>query len=94
MSFKNNDGPESDKQHYLPIVELKEYNVIINGRNFLDQRRKNDLKTYDNIRQIVTGQGHDYTAGCLLDYLYFKQHYKLICKWLSTEWQNHIKHFQ
>ena len=94
MSFKYDDGSESHKQHYLPIVEIKEHNVIIDGKNFLDQPRKNDLKTYDNIRQIVTGQGHDYTARCLLDYPYFKQHYKLICKWLSTEWQNNIKNFQ
>ena len=48
---------------------------MINGRNFFDQT-KNDLRTYDNIRKIATGQGDDYTNGCLLDYPYFKEYYK------------------
>ena len=40
---------------------------MIDGRNFFDQPIKNDLKTYDNIRKIATGQGDDYTTRCLLD---------------------------
>ena len=51
---------------------------MIDGRNLFDQPIKNDLKTYDNIRKIVTGQGDDYTTGCLLDYSYFKKYCKLI----------------
>ena len=35
-------------------------------------------KTYENIRKIAIGQGDDYTTGCLLDYPYFKNHYKMI----------------
>ena len=35
-------------------------------------------KTYENIRKIVTGKGDDFTTGCLLDYLYFKENYKMI----------------
>ena len=35
---------------------------------------KNYIKTYDNIRKITTGQGDDYTTGCLLNYNYFKKH--------------------
>ena len=54
------------------FVEIKKYNVMIDGRNFFDQPLKNDLKTYDNIRKMGTYQGDDYTNGCLLDYLYFK----------------------
>ena len=78
MSFKDDHGWESHKQYYLPTKEIKDYNVIVYGRNFFDQPIKDDLKTYDNIRKIATGQGHNYTIGCLLDYLYFKKHYKLI----------------
>ena len=33
---------------------------------------------YENIRKIATGQGDDYTTGCLLDYIYFKKYYKMI----------------
>ena len=51
---------------------------MIHGNNFFDQLIKNDLKTYDSIQKITTGQGDDYTTGCLLDHLYFKEHYKLI----------------
>ena len=36
------------------------------------------IKTHENIRKIAAGQGDDYTAGCLLDYSYFKDHYKMI----------------
>ena len=45
--------------------------VMINGRTFLDQPVKNDLRTYDNIWKIEIGQEDDYTTGCLLDYPYF-----------------------
>ena len=48
-SFKAINSQESHKQYYLPTVEMKDYNVMIDGRNFFDQSIKNDLKTYDNI---------------------------------------------
>ena len=44
---------------------------MISGRNFFDQQVKNDLETYIDFRNFATAQGDDYTAGCLLDYLYF-----------------------
>ena len=72
MSFRDDDGRESYNQYYLLCVEIKDYNVMIDGRNFFDQPIKNDLKTYNSIRKIVTGQGDDYTTGCLLDYPYSK----------------------
>ena len=85
MSFKDDDGRESHKQYFLPTVEIKDYDVMIDGRNFFDQPIKNDLKTYDNIRKVATGQGDDYTTGCLLDYPYFKKYYKLIAIDLSKQ---------
>ena len=33
---------------------------------------------HENIRKIATGKGNDYTVGCLLDYFYFQDHYKMI----------------
>ena len=48
------------------------------GRNFFDQPINSMNKTYENIRKITTGKGDDYTTGCLLDYCYFKENYKLI----------------
>ena len=58
---------------------------MIDGRNFFDQTVKNDLKTYDNIRKIATGQDDDYTTGCLLDYPHFKKYYELIAIDLSKQ---------
>ena len=45
---------------------------MIDGRSFFDQPI-NMIKAYENIRKITTGQGDDYTTGCLLDYTYFKK---------------------
>ena len=55
---------------------------MIDGRSFFDQPIKNDLKTYDTIREIATD---DYTTGCLLGYPYFKKYYKLIVIDLSKQ---------
>ena len=38
---------------------------------------------HENIRKIATGQGDDYTTGCLFDYPYFKENYKMIAIDLS-----------
>ena len=57
---------------------------MIDGRNLFDQPINNMFKTYGNIRKIATGQGDDYTAGCLLDYTYFKK-YKMIAIDLSKQ---------
>ena len=45
---------------------------MINGKRFFGQVVKTDMRTYDNIQKIATGQGDDYTFSCLLDYPYFK----------------------
>ena len=51
---------------------------MIDGRNFFDQPNKNNIKTYENIRKIKTGEGDNYATGCLLDYNYLKKNYKMI----------------
>ena len=58
---------------------------MIDGQNFFDQPIRNNLITYDNIRKISTGQGDDYATGYLLDYIYFKNYYKVIAKDLSKQ---------
>ena len=58
---------------------------MIDGKNFFDQPINSMTKTYENIRKIATGQGDDYTTGCLLDYSYFKDHYKMIAIDLSKQ---------
>ena len=56
---------------------------MIDGRNFVDQTIKNDLRTFQNIRKVAAGQGDDYTTGCSQDYPYSKEYYKLIAIDLS-----------
>ena len=58
---------------------------MINGKNVFDQPVRIDLITYYNIWKTATGQGDDYTTGCLLDYDYFKKYYKVIAIGLSKQ---------
>ena len=58
---------------------------MIDGKDFFDQPVKNNKITYKNIRKIATGQGDDYTTDCLLDYIYFKDYYKMIAVDLSKQ---------
>ena len=85
LAFENDDQRTSNKRYYIPNVEIKDYNVMIDGKNFFDQPIKDNKVTYENIRKITTGQGDDYTTDCLLDYIYFKNHYKMIAVDLSKQ---------
>ena len=58
---------------------------MIDEKNFLDWPVKNDVRIYDNIRKIATGQGDGCTIGCLLDYFCFKNCYKMVAIDLSKE---------
>ena len=78
LSFENANDRISHSTYYLPKVEIKDDDAMIDGRNFFDQPINSINKTYENIRKIVTGKGDDYTTGCLLDYPYFKENYKMI----------------
>ena len=71
LAFENDDDRTIDEKYYLPTVEIKDYNIMINGENFFDQPIKNNKVTYENIRKTAIGQGDDYTTGCLLDYPFF-----------------------
>ena len=85
LSFENEDDRISHSPYYLPKVDIKDYNVMIDDRNFFDQPINSMNKTYENIRKIATGKGDDYTTGCLLDYSYFKENYKMIAIDLSKQ---------
>ena len=61
----DNDWRATNTRYDIPNVEIKDCNVMIDGKNFFDQPAKNDKVTYDSIRKITIGQGDDYTTGCL-----------------------------
>ena len=77
LSFENDEDRKVHTRFYLPKVEIKDY-VMIGGENFFDQPVKSDMRTNDNIRKTGTGQGDDYTNGCILDYKYFNNYYEKI----------------
>ena len=62
---------------------IKNYNVIINEKNFYDQPIDSEIKRYLEIRKLPTVQGEDCTTRCLLDCNYIKNHYILIATDLS-----------
>ena len=76
---------DSHRLHSLPREDIINCNVLIDGRNFYGQPIKDQIKKYDEIRKIATGKRDDYTTGRLLDYQYFKGHYKLIAVDLSKQ---------
>ena len=60
LSFENTTDRTVHTGYYIPKAEIKDYNVIVDGKDIFEQPIKNDLKTYDNIRKIATGQRDDY----------------------------------
>ena len=85
MAFEGDNNRITHDSYYLPTVEIKDYDIMINGENVFDQPIKNNKVTYDNIRKIVIDQGDDNTTGCLLDYPYFANTDKMIAVDLSRQ---------
>ena len=75
----------SHRRYFLPRIKIENYNIEIDGRNFYDQPINDLIKQYNKIRKISTGQGDDYTTGCLLDFAYFEKNYRLIAADLSKQ---------
>ena len=61
---------DNHRKYFLPRVDITNYNVLIDGRNFYDQPINDEIKMYNEIRKIATGKGHVYTTGYLLGYQY------------------------
>ena len=88
LSFDNETDRTSFSKYYVPKNEIKDFNVLIDGKPFLEIPVKNKEEAYEAI--IEMSKNNDYTTGNLMDYEYFKDHYKLIAKDLSkqTELEN------
>ena len=76
LSFENENDRTSFSKYYTPKVEIKDFNVLVNGKSFFDVPVKNKEEAYKKIIEI--SKNNDYTTGNLLDYEYFSKHYKLI----------------
>ena len=86
LSFSRNnntDNRDSFSHYYVPNVEIKDFNVLIDGKKFFDLPVKNKEKAYEKILDM--SNNNDYTTGNLLDFAYFKEIYKLISIDLSKQ---------
>ena len=83
LSFENENDRTSFSKYYTPKVEIKDFNVLVNGKSFFDVPVKNKEEAYKKIIEI--SKNNDYTTGNLLDYEYFSKHYKLIAIDLSKK---------
>ena len=86
LSFTRNnagDNRDSFSHYYVPNVEIKDFNVLIDGKSFFDLPVKNEEEAYEKI--IEMSNNNDYTTGNLLDFGYFKENYKLIAIDLSKQ---------
>ena len=81
LSF-NTDNRYSYSNYYVPKVEINDFNVLIDGKSFFDLPVKNAEEAFEKIVEI---SNNDYTTGNLLDFAYFKKHYKLIAIDLSKQ---------
>ena len=75
----------NNRVYYLPRNDLNNYNVVIDGRNFYDNPIESDIEKYRELKKVMIGKGEDYTTGSLLDFDYFKKHYKLVAVDLSKQ---------
>ena len=88
MAYNREDGQPTrngQQKYYLPRIDLNKYNVIIDGRNFYDNPIESDIEKYRELKKVMIGKGECYTTGSLLDFDYFKKHYKLVAVDLSKQ---------
>ena len=92
MAYNRVDGQptrDGQRKYYLPRIDLKKYNVIIDGRNFYDNPIGSDIEKYRELKKLMIGKGECYTTRSLLDYDYFLKHYKLVAADLSKQKESH-----
>ena len=88
MAYNRANGQPTrngQRKYYLPRIDLKIYNIIIDGRTFYDNPIESDIEKYRELKKVMIGKGEDYTTGSLLDFNYFDKHYKLVAIDLSKQ---------
>ena len=77
------DHRDSFTHYYVPNVEIKDLNVLIDVESFFDLPIINEEETFE--KMIEMSRNNDYTTGNLLDFAYFKENYRLIAVDLSKQ---------
>ena len=83
LTFENEDDRSSFSKYYVPKVEIKDFNLLIDGKSFFEIPVKNKEEAYEAIIEMT--KNNDYTTGKLLDYEHFKDYHKLIAIDLSKQ---------
>ena len=83
LAYRTADDRQSFSQFYLPRVMVKDCNVIIDELAFFYSPLKTEEEAHEKIIDI--SRNNEYTTGNLLDYDYFKKHYKIIAIHLSKQ---------
>ena len=74
LTFANEDDRTSFSKYYVPKSEIKDFNVLIDGKSFFEIPVKNKKEANETIIEMT--ENNNYATGNLLDYEYFKDHYK------------------
>ena len=80
LSFPRNNNTVSRysfSSYYVPKIQIKDFNVLINGKSFFDLSVKNEEEAYEKI--IEMSNNNAYTTGNLLDYAYYKKKLQTNC---------------
>ena len=88
MAYNRVDGQPTrngQRKYYLPRIDLNKYNAIIDGPSFYDNPIESDIEKYRELKKSNNWKRRNYTTGSLLDYNYFKKHYKLVAVDLSKQ---------
>ena len=86
LSFPRNNNTDSRysfSNYYVPKVQIKDFNVLIDGKRFFDLSVKNEEEAYE--KNIDMSNNNDCVTGNLLDFAYYKENYKLIAIDLSKQ---------
>ena len=75
---RNANTEESRRRYYLPRAEIKDYNVLTDGRSFYDQHVNSSIARYNELLKMATGRSEDYSTGCLLDYDYYINDFNIV----------------
>ena len=82
---RNTADPESHRRYYLPRVEIKDCNLLIDGRNFYDQNSNDSITRYTELLKFITGRSEDYSTLSLIDYDYYIKDYNIAAIDLSHQ---------
>ena len=83
MAFRNEEDRRSFSRCYTPTVEIKYYNVIIDGEPLYEIPIKNKEETYKAITELI--RNDLLRTGNEFNFEYFCEHYKLIAIDLSKQ---------